>query len=65
MYVHMCCTGLWFVGELISGIYGIVSVHGLIVANTIIPGSMTYLHGCYIVSYYNIIIIIIEHGSIA
>ena len=48
-----CCTGIWFVGELLSGTYGIVSAHGLIVANTYIPGSMTYLHGCCIVSYYN------------
>lgn len=51
----VCHTGIWFVGELLSGIYGIVSAHGLIVANTFIPGSMTYLHGCYIVRYISVV----------
>ena len=50
-YVCICLTGVWFVGELLSGIYGIVSAHGLIVANTFIPGSITYLHGSFMVSY--------------
>ena len=51
MYTYILyCTGVWFVGELLSETYGIVSAHGLIVANTFIPGSMTYYHGCFMVS---------------
>jgi len=48
-YNCIYCAGIWYIGELLSGTYGIVSAHGLIVACTFIPGSITYLHGCLIV----------------
>ncbi|XP_065919104.1 transmembrane protein 62-like isoform X2 [Dysidea avara] len=38
--------GPWYIGELLSGVYGIVTVHGLFIPGTFIPGSKTYLHGC-------------------
>lgn len=38
-------VGPWYYGELITGVYGFVSVHGIYLMGQWIPGSMTYLHG--------------------
>ena len=38
-------VGPWYVGEVLTGVYGLISVHGLYVAGHFLPGSMTYLHG--------------------
>lgn len=37
--------GPWYFGEIITGVYGSVSVHGVSVGGHFIPGSMTYVHG--------------------
>ena len=37
--------GPWYIGELLTGVYGLVGVHGVIVAGHFLPGSLTYLHG--------------------
>ena len=42
----MCLNaGPWYIGELLTGVYGLVGVHGVIVAGHFLPGSMTYLNG--------------------
>ena len=58
--VHACCsqvpgiptecpcmlfTGPWYVGEVLTDVYGLVSVHGVRVAGHFLPGSVTYIHG--------------------
>ena len=42
--------GPWYFGEILTGVYGSVSVHGIIVGGQFIPGSMTYIHGIVQVS---------------
>ena len=42
--------GPWFFGEVLTGEYGTVGVHGVKVKGHFIPGSMTYLHGIIHVS---------------
>ena len=37
--------GPWYVGEILTDVYGFVCVHGVYVMGTLIPGSLTYLHG--------------------
>lgn len=43
-------TGPWYFGEILTGVYGSVSVHGVSVGGQFIPGSMTYVHGSLQVS---------------
>jgi hypothetical protein len=43
--------GPWYFGELLTGVYGSVSVHGVSVGGHFIPGSMTYGHGSLQVSF--------------
>lgn len=38
-------AGPWYIGELLTGVYGLVGVHGVIVAGHFLPGSLTYLDG--------------------
>ena len=38
-------AGPWYIGELLTGVYGLVGVHGVIVAGHFLPGSLTYLNG--------------------
>ena len=42
--------GPWYIGELMTGVYGLVFAHGILVAGHFLPGSMTYLHGVFEVS---------------
>ena len=42
--------GPWYVGEIISGKYGLVTAHGVFVDGHFLPGSMTYFRGAYQVS---------------
>ena len=37
--------GPWFFGEVLTGVYGTVGVHGVSIKGHFIPGPMTYLHG--------------------
>ena len=50
LYVCVCvcvCVGPWCVGEIVSGVYGLIWVHGVQVAGHFIPGSLTYLFGSF------------------
>ena len=38
-------VGPWFFGEIITGAYGLVFVHGILVSGQFIPGSLTYFFG--------------------
>lgn len=38
-------SGPWCVGELLTGEYGFVCVHGVYVLQHFIPGAMTYFYG--------------------
>lgn len=44
-YITYFGIGPMYVGELLTGVYGVVTVHGLYVGGVFLPGSMTYLHG--------------------
>ena len=46
----MIILGPWYFGEILTGVYGSVSVHGVHVGGHFIPGSMTYVHGILQVS---------------
>ena len=59
MTVCVVRPGPMYVGELLTGVYGVVTVHGLYVGGVFLPGSMTYLHGILQVYMYNIHTIII------
>ena len=37
--------GPWCVGEIVTGVYGLIWVHGVQAAGHFIPGSLTYLYG--------------------
>jgi hypothetical protein len=39
--------GPWCVGEIMTGVYGLISVHGILVSEHFIPGSLTYLFGIF------------------
>lgn len=43
-------SGPWFIGEVLTGVYGTVGVHGVSIKGHFIPGSMTYTHGIIQVS---------------
>lgn len=47
----MCVyVGPWCAAELLSGVYGLIFPHGLLVRGHFLPGSMTYLYGTMLVS---------------
>lgn len=43
-------------GEIISGVYGVVSAHGVYVNGHFLPGSMTYFRGAFQVCDWNPIV---------
>lgn len=56
-YIYVCIEearfqlpGPWYVGEVLTGVYGTVSAHGVNVVGHHLPGAMTYLHGILQVS---------------
>ena len=50
LYTRSPPPGPWYVGEVMTGIYGLVFVHGVAVAGHFLPGSMTYLTGAIMVT---------------
>ena len=52
-YIYVCMyvynivypIGPWYLGEITTGVYGFVCVHGVYLMGRFIPGSITYLHG--------------------
>ena len=52
IYMYVCMyiilytpIGPWYLGEITTGVYGFVCVHGVYLMGRFIPGSITYLHG--------------------
>ena len=42
-------SGPWYVGEVMTDVYGLVFAHGVVVTGHFLPGSMTYLNGIIMV----------------
>ena len=51
MLFLMSTTGPWYVAEVLTGMYGVIGVHGVYVGGHFLPGSMTYLHEQFQVSH--------------
>ena len=51
MLFLLSTIGPWYVAEVLTGMYGVIGVHGVYVGGHFLPGSMTYLHGQFQVSH--------------
>ena len=47
LFIFYFGVGPWCIGEIMTGVYGLIFVHGILLSEHFIPGSLTYFFGIW------------------